>query len=91
MAHHIELRDAVADLAGKEFTPSHVRYEPLIYSGRYMKRTKATPAEDRGNKDHAVAPPPDVTEQKGDLLFRDLWHQGTYSVHKMRVVSTDAP
>ena len=32
-ARHNELRDEVADLAGKFFTPSHVRDDPLIYSG----------------------------------------------------------
>ena len=34
--------------------------------------------------------PPEVTEQKGDLLIRDLWQQDTDSVHDMRVVNTDA-
>ena len=33
---------------------------------------------------------PEVTEQKVDLLIRDLWQQGTGSVHDMRVVNTDA-
>ena len=66
-----ELRYSVADLAGKSFTPSHMRNDPLIYSGRSVKRTKATPAGDSGNKDCAVATPPVVTEQKGDLLIRD--------------------
>ena len=58
-------------MAGKVFTPSHVRDNPLIYSGCAVKRTKATPAGDRGNKDHAVALPPEVTEEKGDLLICD--------------------
>ena len=39
-----------------------------------MKRTKAQP----------------TVPQKGDLLIRDLWANGTYSVHDMRVVNTDA-
>ena len=30
-------------------------------------------------------------EQKGDLLIRDLWQQGTDSVHNMHVVNIDAP
>ena len=30
-ARHNELRDGVTDLAGKAFTPSHVRNNPLIY------------------------------------------------------------
>ena len=55
-----------------------------------MKRTKATPVEDSVTTDHAKAPPPEVKEQKGDLLIHDLWQNGTYSVHNMRVVNTDA-
>ena len=47
-ARYTELCDRVADLAGKAFNPSHVRNDPLIYSGSDMKRTKAMPA--RSNK-----------------------------------------
>ena len=43
MARHNELCDKVADLAGKAFTPSHVRDDPLILAGRTVKRTKAKP------------------------------------------------
>ena len=63
---------------------------PIIYSGHAVKRTKPTPAGDSGNKYHAVAPPPEVTEQKCDLLIYDLWQKETESVHKMQVVNTDA-
>ena len=73
MARHNELRDGVADLAGKYFTPSHVRDKPLIYSGRAVKRTKATSARARRNNNQAGASPPEITEQKGDLLIRELW------------------
>ena len=90
-ARHHELRDGVADLAGKEFPPSYVRDDPLIYSGRSVKRTKATPAGAGGKTNHAVVQPPEVMKQKGDLLIRDLWKQGTYSVHGMRVVNTNSP
>ena len=44
----------------------------FIYSGRALKRTKATSAREGGNIDHSVVQPPEVTEQKGDLLIRDL-------------------
>ena len=44
MARHNELRDRVADLAGKAFTLFHVRDNPLIYSGRAVRRKKPTPA-----------------------------------------------
>ena len=89
-ARHNELRDGLADLAGKAFTPAHVRDNPLIYSGRAMSRTKPKPAEFKlTTPPDATTAAPEVTEQKGDLLIRDLWKQGTDSVHDMRVVNTD--
>ena len=33
---------------------------------------------------------PEATEQKYNPLIRDLWQNGTYNVHDMRVVNTDA-
>ena len=89
-ARHNELRDGVADLAGKAFTPSHVRDDPLIYSGCAVKRMKAAPSGAGGNSNNSALKPPEVTEQKGDLLIRDLCHQSTDSVHNMHVVNTDA-
>ena len=35
-------------------------------------------------------PPLDATEEKGELLIRDLWQIGTDSVTYMRVMNTDA-
>ena len=90
MACHNELRDGVIDLTGKAFTPSHVHKDTLIFVGCSVKRTKAKPAEASGTTDWDGAPPPEVTDQKGDLLIRDLWQNGTDSVHGMRVVNTDA-
>ena len=69
---HNKLHDGVVDLAGKAFTPSYVRDDPLVYSGRTVKRTKATPAGAGVNPNHAVVQPPEVTEQKGNLLICDL-------------------
>ena len=71
-ARHNELRDEVAGMAGKVFTNSHVRNNPLKYSGRAMNRTKAMSDGASGKTYQAGAPPPEVTEQKGDLLIRDL-------------------
>ena len=70
-------------------TPSHVRDDPLIYQGCAVKRTKSKPAgpSDTTEPDDT---PPEATEQKGDLTIRDLWQNGTDSVHEMRVVNTDA-
>ena len=86
-ARHNKLRDRVADLASKAFTPSHLRNNPLIYSGQAVKRTKATPAGSNKTSEHPAAP--EVTEHKGDLLIRDLWQQGNDSVHDMCVVNTE--
>ena len=91
MACHNKLRDEVVDLAGKAFTPSHVRDDPLIYSGRAVKRTKAAPSGAGGTNSNAEVQLPEVTKQKGYLKFCDLWQQGTDSVHYMRVVNTDVP
>ena len=90
-ARHNELRDGVADLANKDFTPAHVRDETLIYSGRTMSRTKPKPAGSKHTSPpDATTAEPEVTEHKGDLRIRDLWQQGTDNVHDMRVVNTDA-
>ena len=88
-APHNEIRDRVAYLEGKAFTPSHMHNNPLIYSGHAVKRTKATPAWATGNNNQEGVPPLDVTDQKGNLLIRDLWQNGTDSVHDMHVVNTD--
>ena len=73
-AHHNELHDGVADLAGKAFTSSHVRDDPLIYSGRDVSRTKPTPAGSTKPNPTGESPAaPEVTEQKGELLIPDLW------------------
>ena len=87
---HNELRDGVPYLAGKSFTPSHVRDNPLIFAGYSVKRPKANPSRPSGSTDRDGMPPPEATEQKGDLLIRDLWKNGTDSVHDMRGMNTDA-
>ena len=88
---HKKLCDEVADLDSKAFTPFHVRDDPLIYSGHAVNRTKTAPAGAGGRSNKPVAQPPEVTEQKGDLLIRDLWQQGIDSVHDMHVVNNNAP
>ena len=83
MARHNELHDGVADLASKDFTPTHVRDDSKIFTGRSV----------RGGKYRAkvkAAPPKYEGGPKKDLLIRDLWMQGTDSLHDMRVLNTDA-
>ena len=90
MARLNKLRDGVADLFGKAFIYSHVRNNPFIFAGCAVNRTKAHPARTIGSTDQSSAPTPEATEQKGDPLIRDLWQNGTGSVHDMHVVNTDA-
>ena len=88
-ARHNELRGGVADLAGKDFTLSHVRDEHLNYQDCAVKRTKAKP-DGPGDTTDPYDTLPEAIEQKGDLLIRNLWQNRTDIVHDMRVVNTDA-
>ena len=91
MACHIKLRDGVADLVGKAFTPSHVRDEPVMYSGRAVRRTKPTLTRSNKSKPSEQPAATEVTEQKGYLLIWYLWQQGNVSVHDTHVVNTVVP
>ena len=71
-ARHNELQDGVADLAGKNFTPYHLRDNPLIFAGCAVKRLKAKLAGTSGSTDQDSAPPLEAMEQKGYFLIRDL-------------------
>ena len=64
--------------------------DPLIFAGRAVKRMKAKLARDSGVTDRGGTPSPEATEQKGDLLIRELWQNGRDSVHNMCVVNTNA-
>ena len=65
----------------KAFTPTHVNGNPKIYTGSAVRggkyKLKGQPSKDQG-------------DMKGDILIRDLWTQGTDSIHNMCVVNTDA-
>ena len=56
-----------------------------------MSRTKPKPSGSKlTTPSDATTAAPEVMEQKGDLLIRDLWQQGTDSVHDIRVMNTDS-
>ena len=82
---HNELRDKVADLAGKAFIPAYVREDPNIFTSRTVQEGKSK-AKGKGKE----APSPEKGNGKGYILIRDLWTQGKDSIHDMRVVNTDA-
>ena len=57
--------------------------------GCAVTRKRAQPAGPRDSTASGTSPP-EATEQKGDILIRELWANGTDSVHVMRVMNTDA-
>ena len=80
---HNKLRDGVSEFAGQEFTPTHVRDDPKRFTGRAVRRGKS---KSKGEG----APSKDKGDMKGYLLIQYLWKQGTYIIHDMSVVNTDA-
>ena len=61
-ARHNELRYGVADLSGKAFAPSHVRYKPLIFACCAVKRPKEKSSRTTGTTVWDNTPPPEDTE-----------------------------
>ena len=55
-----------------------------------MKRPKDNTARTTGSNNWDNTPTPETMAQKGDLLIRDLWKNGTGSVYDMHVVNNDA-
>ena len=87
MARHNELCDGVSGVAGKALTPAHMRDDPKISTGYAVRGLKEKcKAKGKG----AEVPIPEEGEEKGDLLIRDIWTQGTDSIHDIRVVNNDA-
>ena len=85
-ACHNDICEWFLDLVGISFTPTHVRDYPLIFAGWYVKSTKVKSYKSKTTPStHHL----ESTEHKGDLLIRDLFQNGTDSVHYMRAVNTD--
>ena len=85
-----DLRDGFMDLAGKAFTPSHVFNHPLVFEGCAVKRPEENPSWYKATTVPAATSLLEATENKSDLLIRDLWQNGTDSVQKMCIVDTGA-
>ena len=56
-ALHNNLCYEVADMAGKDFNSSHVRDDPLNFTGCAVKRTKENPARTTGTTALEKSPP----------------------------------
>ena len=66
---HNEIRDRVLDLAGKPFTPTHMRDKPFIFAGCTVK---STTAKQDMSKTTPSKKKPKATEHAGDLLICEL-------------------
>ena len=64
-----------------------MRNNPLIFAGCVVNTPKGNPARSKATTVTAATPPLEATEYKGGFLIRDLWENGTDSVHGMRVVN----
>ena len=79
---HNDIRDGVANLAGKDFTPKHVHGDPKMFTGHAVRGGKAK-AKGNGSL------PKDEGELREGLLIQYIWMQGTDSIHDMCVMNTD--
>ena len=75
------LRDGVAELASKAFTPTHMRDDPKIYIGCIVHR---------GNEKLNGYPSKEKGQLKGDILIRHPWTQETDSIQDTCVANNDA-
>ncbi len=80
---HNEIRDELIHLAGKAFTPSAVRDEPLI-RGRSTEKVDECPVR------QTSANQPAKEDDRGDILLRGFWARGTECIVDVRVTDTDA-
>jgi hypothetical protein len=89
ISRHNEIRDELVDLASKALTPSAVRDEPRIH-------TTSRPAEPVRTSDQNPAPvirnlhKRQQGEERGDVLIRGLWQQGTGAIIDVRITDLDA-
>ena len=80
---HNEIRDELVYLAGKALTPSAIRDEPLIHTGRKAENVNTCPASQASDK-------PSSEDERGDILLRGFWERGTDCIVDVRVTDTDA-
>jgi hypothetical protein len=88
ISRHNEIRDELIHMAGKAMTPSAIRDEPLIRTGRVAEKTMTCPTIgiDSKLKENDVTGESD----RGDLLLRGFWARGTDCIVDVRVTDTDA-
>ena len=83
---HNDLRDRIANLDGKSFTPLHMRHNPFIQPDCVLwdGNDQLAPSYDSNQLACWYA-----TEHEGDLLIWNLCQRGMEIIHNMHVVNTD--
>jgi hypothetical protein len=84
ITRHNEIRDELFDIATKAFPPSSVRDEPKINPCRVVEPENSPASVDRNLAKNNG-------EERGDLLIRSLWANGTDCIIDVRMTDTDAP
>jgi hypothetical protein len=85
ISRHNEIRDELVDLASKALTPSAVRDEPRIHTSRpavQLSTSDQYPVTRNLRKRQG--------EERGDVLIRGLWQQGTDAIIDVRITDLDA-
>jgi hypothetical protein len=85
ISRHNEIRDELVDLASKALTPSAVRDEPRIHTSRPAEPLRTTDQNPVIRNLHKRQ-----GEERGDVLIRGLWQQGTDAIIDVRITDLDA-
>jgi hypothetical protein len=86
---HNEVRDKLAHWVTKAFTPSAVRNEPWILSGRVVEKEK-TQATSGTNQQEPTTQEEAPEDEEGDLLIQGFWTRGTDCILDICVTDTYA-
>ena len=87
---HDEINQELASLSTMALKNSSVRAEPLINPGSADKVNQSPPTQETPAPDTPPEPPED-NRDRGDLLVRNLWKQGSDCIIDVRVTNLDAP
>ncbi len=85
---HNEIRDELADFAEKAFCASAIRSEPKIHLCCDNEEKKANQSENEPAVKKNLCK--QNGEERGDLLIRNLWNNGTDCIIDVRCTDTDA-
>ncbi len=77
-------------MAGKALTPSAIRDKPLIRPGCVAENVSTCPTKCTNSKKSTNENEATGKSERGDLLLRGFWAQGTNCIVDVRVTDTDA-